>query len=182
MSEKEKMLAGVTYNEYDEELVEDRANCARLLETFNRSSFDDSDLRVDLLGSLINHKGEFKIKQPFLCTYGYNITVGEDFFANAYCTILDGTAVTIGDRVMLAPHVSILTANHPLRPEERLKGVANEKPVVIEDDVWIGLGAIVCPGVRIGKGSVIGAGSVVTKDIPPRSVAVGNPAKVIKSV
>jgi maltose O-acetyltransferase len=121
-----------------------------------------------------------EIRPPFFCDYGFNIHIGADSFLNFNCVILDTVAVTIGDRVQIGSAVQILAADHPLDPEARRTGVESGRPVVIEDDVWIGAGAILVPGVTIGTGSVIGAGSVVTRDIPAGVVAVGNPCRVLR--
>lgn len=182
MTEREKMINGDIYNEYDADLVEDRNIAGRLCDEFNSTAYDDIEKREFLIKKMLNCKGAVKVKKPFNCTYGYNVTVGDEFFANFGCAMLDGTEITIGARVSLGPNVHIITAGHPIKSEERLKGVAFEKKVVIGDDVWIGDGTIILPGVNIGSGCVIGAGSVVTKDIPNDCVAVGNPCKVIKEI
>ncbi len=122
------------------------------------------------------------METPFYCDYGYNIEVGDNFYANFGCVILDVNRVTIGDNVLLAPNVQIYTAGHPVDPEKRLTGKEYGKPVFIGNNVWIGGGVIICPGVKIGDNVTIGAGSVITRDIPNNTIAVGNPCKVIKSV
>jgi maltose O-acetyltransferase len=132
----------------------------------------------------MDHDAPPWVEPPFFCDYGYNIKMGKSFYANFNCCILDCGPVTIGDRVLFGPAVQVYTVSHPLRPEER-NGVAGcefTRPVVIEDDVWVGGAAIILPGVTIGKGSTVAAGAVVTKDVPPRTVVAGNPARVIKSL
>ena len=126
-------------------------------------------------------KGTF-IDTPFRCDYGKHITVGERFYANSCCTIIDVAPVTIGDNVMLGPNVQIITGGHPLHPDVRNSMYEYGVPVTIGDNVWIGAGAIVLPGVKIGKNAVIGAGAVVTKDVPENVVAAGNPCRVIREI
>jgi len=181
-SEKEKMLAGELYLAADAELVRERLAARKLLAAYNRSKPEDLEIRRRILSQLIKARGGVHIEPPFYCDYGYNIEVGENFYANFNCVILDVAPVKIGDHVLLGPHVQIYTAAHPLYPEERLAGKEFGRPVVIGDNVWIGGGAIICPGVRIGDHTTIGAGSVVTGDIPGRVFAAGNPCKVIRTL
>lgn len=122
------------------------------------------------------------VEQPLFCTYGYNTTVGDNFFLNVNCKLMDSGKITIGNNVFIAPNVCLITEEHAMDVEQRLAGLEYTHPVNIGDNVWICAGAIVLPGVTIGANSVIGAGSVVTKDIPPDSLAVGNPCKVIRSL
>jgi maltose O-acetyltransferase len=173
------MLAGQLYRAGDPELVADRAHAERLLRSLNM--LPEQSERRRLLNELLGSAGErVEIRPPFFCDYGFNIHIGADSFLNFNCVILDTVAVTIGDRVQIGSAVQILAADHPLDPEHRRSGVESGRPVVIEDDVWIGAGAILVPGVTIGTGSVIGAGSVVTRDIPAGVVAVGNPCRVLR--
>ncbi|WP_102398679.1 sugar O-acetyltransferase [Haloimpatiens massiliensis] len=181
-SEKEKMLAGDLYNAGDEQLVKERDYARSLTFEFNHTKPSEKEIRQEIIKKLINTKGLFHIEAPFNCDYGYNIKVGENFFANFGCTILDVNRVEIGDNVLLAPNVQIYTAAHPVDPIERLNGKECAKPIVIGNNVWVGGGTIICPGVKIGDNVTIGAGSVVTKDIPDNVIAVGNPCKVIKSI
>ncbi|MEA2425941.1 MAG: maltose O-acetyltransferase [Thermoleophilaceae bacterium] len=175
------MLAGELYHAGDPELVADRARCERLLRAFNAQPDEAARRRVldDLLATV--GAGAY-IRPPFHCDYGFNIHLGADVFLNFNCVILDVVAVTIGDRVQIAPGVQILAADHPTDPDLRRTGVESGRPVCIEADAWIGAGAILCPGVTVGAGSVIGAGSVVTRDVPPGVVAVGNPCRVVRPV
>lgn len=122
------------------------------------------------------------IEQPFLCDYGYNIHIGDNFYANHNLVILDGATVKFGDNVFVAPNCGFYTAGHPIDAAERNKGLEYARPITVGNDVWIGGNVCVLPGVTIGDDCVIGAGSVVVKDIPPHSVAVGNPCKVIKKI
>jgi maltose O-acetyltransferase len=171
------MLAGELYVAGDPELVADRARCEQLLRRYNASA--DDHLLHELLASVGK---EAYIRPPFFCDYGYNISLGDDVFLNFNCVILDVVPVTIGHRVQMASAVQLLAADHPIDAAERASGREFGSPITIEDDVWLGGGAIVCPGVTIGHASVIGAGSVVTKDIPPRVVAVGNPCRPIREI
>lgn len=180
--EKDKMLKGLYYNANDKQLVKERENARRLLHEFNSLGPDEGEKKEKIIRKLIRAKGSFHIEAPFYCDYGYNIEVGENFFANFGCVILDVNKVTIGDNVLLGPYVQIYTAAHPIEPIERLSGKEYGKPVIIGNNVWIGGGAIICPGVKIGNNVTIGAGSVVTKSLPDNIVAVGNPCRIIKRV
>ncbi len=179
-SEKQKMLAGELYIAADEELTEERNRARKLILAYNRSMPGDLEKRNNILAQLIKARGALYIELPFYCDYGYNIEVGENFYANFNCVILDVNSVKIGDNVLLGPGVQIYTATHPLDPDERLTGKELARPIVIGDNVWIGGGVIICPGVRIGDHTTIGPGSVVTKDIPDRVFAAGNPCKIIQ--
>ncbi|MCY6356250.1 sugar O-acetyltransferase [Clostridium sp. ZS2-4] len=181
-SEKEKMLSGNLYNASDEELIKERDYAQNLTFEFNHTRPIEKEKRHEILKQLITAKGSFHIEAPFNCDYGYNIEVGENFYANYGCTILDVNTVKIGDNVLLAPNVQIYTAAHPIDPMERLTGKEYSKPIVIGNNVWVGGGSIICPGVQIGNNVTIGAGSVVTKDIPDNVLAVGNPCRVIKNI
>ena len=183
MTEKEKMLAGELYSPLDPVLTEERERARLLFQKIN--SLDDTNKkeRDKLCYTLLGKAGKnLWIEPPFYCDYGYNISVGYNVFFNYNCCILDVMPVTIGDRVMIAPNVQIYTATHPLNAKERNSGKEFAKPITIGNDVWIGGGAIICPGVTIGNGAVIGAGAVVTKDIPDNVMVGGNPAKIIKHI
>ncbi|OHX65027.1 sugar O-acetyltransferase [Flammeovirga pacifica] len=179
MTEREKMIKGFPYNADDISLVEDRKTAKRLFHEYNSSPVD---LKVEVLDELFRNKFGAHIEAPFRCDYGYNIKIGKHFYSNFNLTILDVAPVTIGDHVFIAPNVLIATAGHPIDPEERSAGVEFGKPITIGNKVWIGGNVVIVPGVNIGDNVTIGAGSVVTKDIPSNSVAVGNPCRVIKSI
>ena len=183
MTEKEKMIRGELYLAGDETLVADRKRARRLTERFNRLGIDELEERNEILSALLGStKGSYYIEPNFKCDYGYNIHVGDRFFANFDCIFLDICPITFGDDCMLAPGVHIYTATHPIDPIERISGYEFGKPVTIGDRVWIGGGAIINPGVTIGDEAVIASGAVVTKDVPPRTVVGGNPARVIKTI
>jgi maltose O-acetyltransferase len=182
-SEREKMLAGELYTAFDDELGNMTLRAQELLHRFNSSKPAETNERENIIKELFGSVGARTIvKPPFYCDYGSHIYIGEQSFINYDCVILDGNIVRIGNNVMLAPKVQIYTATHPFDTELRRKEIEMAYPITIEDDVWIGGGAIICPGVTIGKGSSIGAGSVVTKDIPPGVLAVGNPCRVIRNL
>ena len=180
-TEKEKMLAGELYCSKGGELMGERARADRILKLYNATFVKDTERRKELLGELLGSVGENAYIEPnFFCDYGYNIKVGDNFFANYECIILDVCEVKIGSDVLLGPRVSIFTACHPLDPETRRSGLEYGRPVEIGDNVWIGGNSVINPGVKIGRNAVIGSGSVVTKDIPENCVAVGNPCRVIR--
>jgi len=181
-SEKEKMLSGELYFAGDDELEKGRNAARALFLKYNSTSPDEKEKRKEILENLIKFKGIILIEPPFYCDYGYNIEVGENFYANFSCIILDANKVIIGDNVMFGPNVQIYTSAHPLNAEERITGLESAKAIIIGDNVWIGGGVIVCPGVTIGNNTTIGAGSVVAKDIPDNTVAAGNPCKVIRNL
>jgi len=182
-SEKEKMLSGKMYNPLDAVLTEDRRKARLLLKKLNDSLESDVQTGTAILKQLLPNAGEgLWIQPPFYCDYGYNISTGSNVFLNFNCVILDVAPVIIGSRVMMGPNVQIYAATHPLDHKERASGLEFGKPVIIGDDVWIGGSAIICPGVSIGERCVIGAGSVVTKDIPDGVFAAGNPCKVIREL
>jgi maltose O-acetyltransferase len=180
-SEKEKMLAGELYNALDKQLTDERIKARLLLKKLNDSPEDQPGRRESILKQLLPNSGNgLWLQPPFYCDYGTNIILGEKVFFNFNCVILDVAQVAIGSRTLLGPNVQIYTATHPVNYLERSSGLEYGKPVVIGEDVWIGGSAIICPGVKIGNRSVIGAGSVVTKDIPDDVTAVGNPCVVVK--
>lgn len=181
--EKDKMLAGGPYDPLDQQLSDER-RCARLiLKRLNDTRDDEVEERARLTRELIPSAGSgVWIEPPFYCDYGSNIVLGDKVFFNFNCVVLDVAPVHIGSRVMFGPAVQIYTATHPFSAEERKTGLELGRAIVIGDDVWVGGGAILCPGIRIGTGSVIGAGSVVTKDVPPGVIAAGNPCAVVRPV
>ncbi|MDO4334461.1 MAG: sugar O-acetyltransferase [Bacteroidales bacterium] len=183
-SEKEKMLSGELYDaNYDPDLIAERRNCKIVLHEINALSPASDDRRYELFRKILgNVKGEFIIESPFHCDYGYNIELGENFYMNVNCVILDEAKVTFGDNVFIAPNCAFYTAGHPFDVEQRNRGLEYAKPITVGNNVWIGGNVVVVPGVTIGDNCVIGAGSVVTKDIPANSLAVGNPCKVIREI
>lgn len=183
MNDKEKMLNGILYDGSAKELVSERLENWKRLQKYNSwpiSNLSELDLLVkQILGS---SKGKIRIKPPFYCDYGYNIHVGENFFANYNLTILDTAPIYIGDNVKLGPNVSIFAAGHPIDPTIRNTGMEFGQGILIGNNVWIGGNTVINPGIKIGNNAVIGSGSVVTKDIPCNMVAVGNPCKVIRKI
>ncbi|MFG6149574.1 sugar O-acetyltransferase [Halobacillus sp. B23F22_1] len=183
MSEKEKMIAGELYKSWDEELVYERQRARQLLHEYNHSKVTEEHYRGQILQDLFGSSGEGAFVEPmFQCDYGYNIHVGDHFFANFNCVFLDVCPIMIGDRVMFGPNAQVYTATHPLSKEERATGLESAKPITIGDDVWVGGSAVINPGVKIGNGAVIGAGAVVTKDVPSNVFVGGNPARIIKEI
>lgn len=181
MTEKEKMLAGELYNALDEELSDDRMRARLLLQKLNSSREDEVVERNRILKELIPAGGEgLWIQPPFYCDYGSNIKTGEKVFFNFNCVVLDVMQVNIGNRTLFGPNVQIYTATHPVNAAERASGLEYARPIDIGEDVWIGGSVVICPGVRIGDRSVIGAGSVVTRDVPADVFAAGNPCKIIR--
>lgn len=183
MTEKEKSHAELLYQPGDPELVADRDETVRKLHRYNNMDPLDRSGRQAAIRELFGKTGEnCVVEQPLFCTYGYNTTVGDNFFLNVNCKLMDSGKITIGNNVFIAPNVCIVTEEHAMDVKQRLEGLEYTHPVTIGDNVWICTGAIILPGVTIGENSVIGAGSVVTKDIPPNSLAVGNPCKVIRTL
>ena len=184
MTEKEKMLDQKMYDaNYDKELIAQRERAKDLCFEFNKTRPSDTEAQQRILKKLLGKtKNGFLIMQPFWCDYGYNIEIGENFFANHNMVILDGGKVTFGDNVFIAPDCGFYTAGHPVDYERRNMGLEYAYPITIGNNVWIGAGVRVMPGVTIGDNSVIGGGSVVVKDIPENVVAVGNPCKPIRKI
>ena len=177
------MIADEMYDPLDETLVNDRVQTRLLLKQLNESREEEPDVRKNIIKRLIpNAANDLWIQPPFYCDYGYNLFIGERVFFNFDCTVLDVAPVTIGSRTMAGPNVQIYTATHPLNAKERAAGREYAKPITIGEDVWLGGSVVICPGVTIGDRSVIGAGSVVTKDIPADVFAAGNPCRVIRAI
>lgn len=180
-TEKEKMLAGELYDPLDKQLTDQRIKARLLLKELNESGEDEPQQREQILKQLIPNAGMgLWLQPPFYCDYGGNIILGEKVFFNFNCVVLDVAQVTIGSRTIFGPNVQIYTATHPLNYLERASGLELGKPISIGDDVWVGGGAIICPGVTIGHRSIIGAGSIVTRDVPDDVIAAGNPCRIIK--
>lgn len=183
MREKEKMLAGKPYRAFGDELPAERQAAKELVFEFNTLHPSKVEQRDKIIQRLFGKTGKnFIIEPPFHCDYGYNIYVGENFYANYNCTIIDCAKVTIGDNVFIAPNVSLFTAGHPVHHYLRNKWLEFALPIFVGNNVWLGGGAIVNPGVTIGDNTVIGSGSVVTKDIPANVIAVGNPCRVRRKI
>ncbi|MEE0996400.1 MAG: sugar O-acetyltransferase [Paludibacteraceae bacterium] len=182
-SEKEKMLSGRLYKSFDAELLAERQRAKEIVFRYNSLQPSMIEERNELLKSLFGSvKGNFFIEPPFRCDYGCNIEIGENFYANYNLVILDCAKVTIGDNVLIGPNVGIYTAGHPLHFELRNEEWEFACPITIEDNVWIGGNVVLNPGVTVGRNSVVGSGSVVTKDIPANVVAAGNPCRVIREI
>ncbi|HLO50987.1 MAG TPA: sugar O-acetyltransferase [Kamptonema sp.] len=180
-TEKHKMLAGELYWAGDAELTRDRKRARRLARLYNSTTEEETAKRLDIIKELFGSVGEkIEIEPPFYCDYGSNINIGNGFYMNFGGVILDCNQVNIGDNLLCGPNVQIYTAYHPTDPEIRLSGKELAAPIYIGNNVWIGGGSIICPGVTIGDNTTIGAGSVVVKDIPANVVAVGNPCRVIR--
>jgi len=182
MSEKEKMLQGHLFHAYDRELYKEREYCQCLLYEYNRLNPMDKKNRKMILNKLLNCQGEHCIEQPFHCSYGYNITIGIDFYSDVNLTIIDKAPVFIGNHVIVGANVSIYTTAYPYNDVQRIKGFEYAKSVKIFDNVWIGGNVTILPGVRINQGAMIESGSVVTHDIPPYAIASGNPCEVVRFI
>ena len=178
---KEKMLAGEMYNCLDPDLEAERQQAKALLRCYNTT--ETVSERRAILQQLLGSIGQNSfIEPPFFCAYGHNINLGDDVFLNVLCTILDCSIVRIGNHVMVGPGVQIYTAAHHLQAEPRNQGWEIAKAITIADNVWIGGSAILLPGVNIGLNAVVGAGAVVTRDVPANTVVAGNPARVIRHI
>ncbi len=181
MTEQEKSYAQLLYQPADAKLTADREVTVRKLQAYNQLDPLDAAAKDRAIRDLLGKAGQnCTVQQPLFCTYGYNVTVGDNFFLNVNGKLMDSGKITIGDNVFIAPNVCIITEEHAMDIEQRRAGLEYARPVTIGNDVWIATGVLVLPGVTIGDGCVIGAGSVVVKDIPPHSLAVGNPCRVIR--
>ncbi|MFW5653371.1 MAG: sugar O-acetyltransferase, partial [Planctomycetota bacterium] len=182
-TELQKMLAGDLYRCSDPELRRMRQRARSLVREYNATSEDEVEHRQTILGRLFRHCGtDVEIEPPFRCDYGAFISIGDHTFLNFDCVILDCNQVTIGERCLIAPGVHMYAATHPTDPEIRRSGLENSAPITIGNNVWIGGRTVICPGVSIGDDVCIGAGSIVTRDIPSGMVALGNPCRVIRPV
>ena len=182
-SEKEKMLSGKPYKSFGEELLGERQYAKEFVFDFNNSRPAEIGKRNDIVKKLFGKTGKtFFIEPPFRCDYGYNIEIGENFYANYNCIILDCAKVIIGDNVLFAPNVSLYTAGHPIHYTIRNQEIEYAFPITIGNNVWIGGNVVINPGITIGDNTVIGAGSIVTKNIPANVIAVGNSCKVLRQI
>jgi maltose O-acetyltransferase len=181
--QKDRMLAGELYHANDPELRADAERCDRLLRRYNATGAEDRDERMAILRELLGSVGDgVAIRPPLAMDYGYQTSIGAGTFINSGAVILDVGRVRIGADVQIGPNVQLLTPTHPLDPEQRRSGAEAAEPITIGDNAWLGGGVIVCPGVTIGQDTVVGAGAVVTRDLPPGVLAVGNPARVVRSL
>ena len=180
---KDRMLRGDLYIADDPALAADFARAQELLDRYNHTLHSERDEREEILRELLGNVGKaVDIRAPFRCEYGTRVSIGDGTFFNYDCLILDVAAVTIGTACQIATRVQFLTATHPIDPEPRRRGWESGEPIVVGDNVWLGGGAIVCPGVTIGDDTVVGAGAVVTRDLPPGVVAAGVPARVVREI
>ena len=183
MNQKERMLANLPYRSWLDGLSEERLETKKKLFEYNNTPPDQEEKKMDMLKDILGKTGDWvKIESPFHCDYGYNIEVGEWFFANYNFIVLDVGKVRIGNDVMFGPNVGIYTAGHPIHPDSRKSGYEYGIDVTIGNNVWVGGSVCIMPGVTIGDNVVIGAGSVVTKDIPANMIAVGNPCRVVREI
>jgi len=183
MTEKEKMLSGILYDSTVEELTQERLKAKNLCYEYNLLKPDELDKKKEILAKLLGKVGKNYLIEPnFYCDYGYNIEIGENFYSNHNLVILDCAKVIFGNNVFIGPNCGFYTAQHPTDPSERNKLLEYAKPINVGNNVWIGGNVVILAGVTIGDNVTIGAGSVVVKDIPSNSIAVGNPCKVIKKI
>lgn len=182
-SQKQRMLAGQRYQADDPELAADARRAAELSEMVNAIPATETQRRREALAELLGELGEeVEIRSPLHVDYGYNIRLGARSFVNFGAVMLDVAPIVLGVDVQLAPYVQLLTANHPVEAEARRAKWETGEPITLGDNVWLGGGVIVCPGVTIGENTVVGAGAVVTRDLPDNVVAVGNPARVTRKL
>ena len=183
MNEKEKMLLGKWYDATDQELVKQRLNAKDLCFELNQIKPSNLEKRNSIINKLLGYQPDnLELLSPFTCDYGNNIVLGKNVFINSNCYFMDGAKITVGDNVFIGQSCGFYTANHPLDYQTRNQGIEQALPILIGNNVWLGGNVIVLPGVEIGDGCVIGAGSVVTKDIEANSIATGVPCKVIKKI
>ena len=184
MTEREKAQKGYLYDaNYDQQIIEERTRCADMCYEFNQCRPSDTKKQKELLTKILGSMKENPvITAPFYCDYGFNISIGKNFYTNHNVTILDGAKVTFGDNVFIAPNCVFSTAGHAIDSEQRSRGLEIALPITVGDNVWIGTNVSVLPGVTIGNNTIIGAGSVVNKNIPEGVIAAGNPCKVIRKI
>ena len=185
MNEKDKMLKGLWYDaNFDPTLLDERMKAKALCQEINQTSYLDLDKRQALISKLLNRPVNPNIEwlSPFTVDYGWNIEFGDDVFVNHFSYFMDGAKITIGNRVFIGPYVGFYTANHPLQAEPRNEGLERALPITVENDVWIGANVSILPGVTIGQGSVIAAGTVVNRDVPPNSIVRGVPGEVVGEI
>lgn len=184
MTEKEKMQAQMLYDaNHDQVLIQERMICKDVCHEYNLLRPSQTVHQVSLIRKLFGKTGDsFCITAPFWCDYGYNIEIGENFYSNHNCVILDGARVSFGDNVFIGPDCGFYTAGHPISVEQRNAGLEYAYPITVGSNVWIGGGVKVMPGVTIGDNVVIGSGSIVTKDIPSNVVAAGNPCHIMRTI
>ncbi|SFN97832.1 maltose O-acetyltransferase [Pseudobutyrivibrio sp. UC1225] len=183
MNQKERMLANLPYKAWLDGLSEERMENKKKIYKYNNMEPDKQEEKDKLIKEILGKTGEcINVEAPFHCDYGYNIEVGENFFANYNLVILDVGKVKIGDNAQIAPNVAIYTAGHPIHPDSRNSGYEYGIDITIGDNVWIGGNSCIMPGVTIGNNVVIGGGSVVNKDLPDNVIAVGNPCKVVREI
>lgn len=180
MTMRERMEQGLLFTDESEGLEEERLNCKLNMKKFNDSLPTDIQERLNLISNLLGKKTNAWIEPPFYCCYGTHITLGEGSYVNVNCSFIDDGKITIGKKVMFGPGVVIATVGHPIKPD--MRHFMYTDPVTINDNCWIGANVTICPGVTIGENTVIGAGSVVTKNIPSNVVAYGNPCKVVREI
>ena len=184
MNEKEKMINGLLYDPFaDESLIQDRIKCKTLCQEYNSTKYAEMNKRKEIIKSILGSTTDkFLIEQPFQCDYGYNITIGDNFYANHNLIILDCAKVEFGDNVFIGPNCAFYTPQHPLDAETRITGLEYAFPIKVGNNVWFGGNVVVLPNITIGDNVVIGAGSIVTKNIPSNVIAVGNPCKIIRKI
>jgi len=183
MTEWERAQKGLVYNDFDEDLFNRRVTAKKLFKAYNKTEDEDTLLRNEILKKLFKHVGkDVWIEPDFRCEYGSNITIEDNVYINFGCIILDCADVTIGSHTLLGPNIGLYTANHSINATERINGGCYSKPIHIGKNVWLGGDVKVLGGVSIGDNTIIGAGSIVTKDIPSNVIAVGNPCRVIRKI
>ncbi len=183
MNEYERMLEGLVYNDFDQDLFNRRVKAKKLFKAYNKTEDDQIELRNEIMNELFNKVGHnVWIEPDFRCEYGKNISFGDDIYINFGCIILDCAKISIGSNTLIGPNVGLYAANHSIDPQERKNGGCYGKPITIGNNVWLGGDVKILGGVTIGDNSIIGTGSIVTKDIPSNVIAIGNPCKVLRKI